>query len=362
MTLLIDTNAVPAPHRVEFWAKSSCDAYHPLHIGTDATDRFWARMWVDRLGPVGVYRIAAGPNTMRRTPKDISVADPECLHIHIVLRGRLHGAQQHRAGVFAPGDITSYDTSQPAIFRAEAPFDLLVIRLPKAALGKHCGKVSRLTALRIPGDAGLPRVAVRFCYEAATGLADGSIARDDTGLAEHVIDLVRRLYVDLDASRPPRPRSTAELLIHAQAQIDARLGDPGLNPEELARACFISTRYLHRVFETAGLSVCDFIRSARLERCRRDLSDPSFADQPISAIASRWGLPSAPHFSRLFRKAYGCSPRQFRQRAAHGHAVEGRRGGCDGDGADFEGSASWPLDRGELWAAAGWNSTLRSRL
>ena len=37
MTLLIDTNAVPAPHRVEFWAKSSCDAYHPLHIGTDGT-------------------------------------------------------------------------------------------------------------------------------------------------------------------------------------------------------------------------------------------------------------------------------------------------------------------------------------
>ena len=50
MTLLIDTNAVPAPHRVEFWAKSSCDAYHPLHIGTDATDRFWARMWADRVG------------------------------------------------------------------------------------------------------------------------------------------------------------------------------------------------------------------------------------------------------------------------------------------------------------------------
>ena len=50
MTLMIDTNAVPAQHRVEFWAKSSCDAYHPLHIGTDGTDRFWARMWADRLG------------------------------------------------------------------------------------------------------------------------------------------------------------------------------------------------------------------------------------------------------------------------------------------------------------------------
>ena len=352
MTVMIDTSAVPAPHRVEFWAKHSCDAYHPLHIGTDGTDRFWARMWADRLGPVGLYRIAAGPNTMRRTPKDILAGDPECLHVQIVLRGRLHGAQQHRATALNPGDITSYDTSYPAIFRADAPFDLLVVRVPRSALGKHAGKVSRLTAVRIPGDAGLPRLAGRFCCEAATGLADGSIAREDTGLAEHVVDLVRRLYVDLDASRPPRPRSTAELLIHAQAYIDARLGDPGLNPDELARACYISTRYLHRVFETAGLSVCDFIRSARLDRCRRDLIDPAFADQPISAIASRWGLPSAPHFSRLFRKAYGCSPREFRRTAT---PAAGSEWALDGEPLGVP--ACWPLDHGGPWAAVGWTGT-----
>ena len=351
MTLLIDTDAVPAPHRVEFWAKSSCDAYHPLHIGTDGTDRFWARMWADRLGPIGVTRIAAGPNTMRRTHKDIACGDPECLHVQIILRGRLHGAQQHRATVVGPGDITSYDTSYPVIFRADAPFDLLVMRVPKAALGKHAGKVSRLSAVRIPGDSGLPRLAGRFCCEAATGLADGSIAREDTGLAEHVIDLVRRLYVDLDASRPPRPRSTAELLIHAQAYVDARLGDPGLTPDELARACFISTRYLHRVFETAGLSVCDFIRSARLDRCRRDLIDPAFAEEPISSIASRWGLPSAPHFSRLFRKAYGCSPREFRRMATI--APRGGDAALDAGTAACP-PASWPLDRGEPWGATRW--------
>jgi AraC-like DNA-binding protein len=339
MTLLIDTNAVAAQDRVDFWAKSSCDAYHPLHIGTDSNDRFWARMWADHLGPVGVYRITAGPNTMRRTPRDIAAGDPECLHLSLLIRGRLHGAQQHRATTLGPGDITSYDTSQPAIFRADAPFDLLVLRLPKATLGKHAGKVSRLTAVTIPGSAGLPRLAARFFCEAANGLADGSIANGDSGLAEHVIDLVRRLYVDLDATRVPRPRSSAELLIHAQ--------DPTLNPEELARACFISTRYLHRVFEAEGLRVCDFIRSARLDRCRRDLIDPAFADQPISAIASRWGLPSAPHFSRLFRQAYGCSPREFRRDAS-------RAAGSNGS---VESAATlppprWPLEVGEPWSAA----------
>ena len=59
MTLLIDTNAVAAQDRVEFWAKSSCDAYHPLHIGTDSNDRFWARMWADHLGPVSYTHLRA---------------------------------------------------------------------------------------------------------------------------------------------------------------------------------------------------------------------------------------------------------------------------------------------------------------
>jgi AraC-like DNA-binding protein len=175
--------------------------------------------------------------------------------------------------------------------------------------------VSRQTAVRIPGQSGLPRLAVRFFCGAAAGLADGSIARDDTGLAEHVIDLVRRLYLDVDATQSARPHSQAELVLHAQAYIDGSLGDPNLNPERVARACFISTRYLHRVFAGQGLSVCDWIRSERLEQCRNDLTDPTFAEVSISAIASRWGLPSAPHFSRLFRDAYGCSPREFRRAA-----------------------------------------------
>ncbi len=102
------------------------------------------------------------------------------------------------------------------------------------------------------------------------------------------------------------------------------------------------------MFETAGLSVCDFIRSARLDRCRRDLIDPAFADQSISAIASRWGLPSAPHFSRLFRKAYGCSPREFRRTAA---VAGGGDSVVNGEPAGL--AASWPLDYGygESWAA-----------
>ena len=53
MSLLIDTAAVAARDRVEFWANSSYEVYHPLTIRTDAAERFQARMWGEWLASVG---------------------------------------------------------------------------------------------------------------------------------------------------------------------------------------------------------------------------------------------------------------------------------------------------------------------
>jgi AraC-like DNA-binding protein len=273
-------------------------------------------MWRDTLASMGMFRVAASANTMTRSRREIASGNDETLHFSIVLRGHLHKAQQGRAAVLGPGDMAVYDTAQPVVLHADEDFDVLTLKLPRPLLGRDFNaKASRLTAVRIPGQAGLPRLAARFFCGTAAGLADGSIGHEDTDLAERVIDLVRRLYLDLDASPACHPRSRRDLFLQAKAYIQAHLGDPGLNPERVARACFVSTRYLHRVFADEGHTVSEWIRSERLEHCRRDLRDPAFAHHSILSIASRWGLPSAPHFSRLFHRAYGQSPRDFRQGA-----------------------------------------------
>ena len=114
---------------------------------------------------------------------------------------------------------------------------------------------------------------------------------------------------------PATAATRAEVLLNIQSFIEANLGDPDLDPERIARASFISTRYLHKLFEAEGTSVCRWIRTSRLERCRRDLLDPELDHETILAIASRWGLPGPQQFSRLFRSAYGCSPSELRREA-----------------------------------------------
>jgi AraC-like DNA-binding protein len=317
MALLIDTAMVPARERLDFWLQSSSDAYLPVHIRSTAKEQFGGRMWGYACGPISIFRIAAVANTMTRTRQAIVACDPECLHRSVILRGRLDAAQAGRTGTAGVGDVISYETSHPVTCRADEPFESLCLRVPKHLLGRDADRISKLTALRIPGGEGMPRVAVAFFRGLAGGLEDGTITADDSPNAvECVLDLVRGMYAMPTLSHEPkRLRSHAEILLDIQAYIDANLGDPALDPDGIARASFISTRYLHKLFEDERTSVCQWIRTTRLERCRHDLADPALGHLTILAIASRWGLPGPQHFSRLFRAAYGCSPSDYRRRS-----------------------------------------------
>jgi AraC-like DNA-binding protein len=317
MALLIDTATVPARERLDFWLESAVEAYLPVQVRSAVAEQFGARMWGFDLAPLTFFRISAVANTMIRTSRAIAACDPECLHLSVVLRGRLNAVQQGRTGVAQVGDLISYETSRPVVIGADQPFESLVVRVPKHVLGREAARISSRTAVSIAGGDGLPRAAVAFFRGLVGGLEDGTVNGDDAPSAVScVLDLVRGLYADPGGRHEPaRPRSRAEVLLNLRSFIEANLGDPQLCPEQIARASFISTRYLHRLFEAEGTSVCQWIRASRLERCRRDLLDPTLAHQTILAIATRWGLPGPQHFSRLFRAAYGCSPSEFRHEA-----------------------------------------------
>jgi AraC-like DNA-binding protein len=322
VTLLIDTAAVPPPERLDFWSESSRDAYHPVQIRSPEPDRFWARMWGYELGPITIFRIVAAANTMIRTSRAIATGDPECLHLEVILRGQMNAAQEGRTGIARSGDVISYETSHPAVFRADRPFESLVVRVPKSLLGPEAARISALTAIALPGSEQLPGAAAAFFQRLAAELAAETIGAEHVPAAVgRVVDVIRSLYCGPRPVREPeRLRSRAEILLTIESFIERNLGDPALEPAVIARASYISPRYLHKLFEAEGTTVCRWIRATRLERCADDLRDPALAHQTMLAIATHWGLPGAQHFSRAFRGAYGCSPREYR-RGAHRHAA-----------------------------------------
>jgi AraC-like DNA-binding protein len=76
------------------------------------------------------------------------------------------------------------------------------------------------------------------------------------------------------------------------------------------------------VFEESGESVCEFLRSTRLEASKAELADPQKASTQIREIARRVGFRSQAHFAAAFKSRYGVSATEWRKTAIKQQAGE----------------------------------------
>jgi AraC-like DNA-binding protein len=228
--------------------------------------------------------------------------------------------QGGRQARLSAGEFAFYDTRRPYEVSCGVdrigPTRVLTFMFPPSLLPLSRSRLKRLTATRIPASAGLGDVTSQFLLQLARNIdhySPAEAARLSTAALEV---LATRLAHELDA----HDWSTLEARRHAllttfQAFIQQHLGDPQLSPATIAAAHHISLRSLHQLFHDEGLTVASWIRWRRLERCRRDLSDPALASRPIVAIAGRWGFSSAADFSRAFRAVHGMPPAEYRRSA-----------------------------------------------
>jgi transcriptional regulator GlxA family with amidase domain len=163
------------------------------------------------------------------------------------------------------------------------------------------------------GDAGLGRMISPFMVQLAENL-DALSGTSGHRLAYNAVDLIATMFEsELNVRRDPVGGPHGEMLTKMRQHIEANLGDPELSPAGIAAAHFMSTRQLHNIFHEADTTVAGWIRTRRLEHCRRDLRDPILGDRPVGAIAARWGFLDAAHFSRTFRLAFGEPPSAYRR-------------------------------------------------
>lgn len=222
---------------------------------------------------------------------------------------------------FVPLQVTSNGADRPYSLVFDEDFRTMVVMFPKRLISLPPDMIGQLTAVRISGHEGLGGMVVPYLTQLADNLdqlagnLDQLAGATGARLAHSALDLVttvftRELGLDEVSTDPHRA-----LMRRIRAHIDRNLASTDLGPASIASAHFISTRHLHGLFQEQGVTVSTWIRTRRLQQCRRDLLDPMLADRPVAAIAARWGFVDAAHFSRAFKSTYGVSPSEYR--AAH---------------------------------------------
>jgi AraC-like DNA-binding protein len=319
MSLVISLEDQPAGERMEFLRELSSTIWVPMDFTAESALRGEFR--ASGLGAMQVVVLDTMPVTVRRTAECIEQADPDMLKMLLICgsAGSVVG-QGGRQAALALGEFAFYDTRRPYEIAcgigASPSARMMTFMFPPSMLPLSRNGIRDLAAARIPATTGLGDLTSQFLLQLARNIdhyTPAEAARLSTAALEV---LATRLAHELEAGDwgTPEDRRHA-LLTTVQAFIQQNLGDPGLAPAAVAAAHHISLRSLHQLFHGEGLTVAGWIRSRRLERCRRDLVNPALDARPVAAIGLRWGFSSAADFSRAFRAAHGMPPAEYRRSA-----------------------------------------------
>lgn len=297
------------------WRKIISESFVPLVMQSFDPVAFKARIRSKTVGGISISLIEAKAHTVERTPDLISKADRHYFKLSLQLSGTGIFIQDNREATLVPGDMAIYGTDRPYTLAFGSDFKALVFMVPQSAIDLPKDVIGRLTATKIAGDSGIAKIIGPFLTQLAVTM-DDITGHSGVRVMINAVDIVTTLlhseldHANVDITQGRR----ASLVQDIRSYIDDHLGDCNLDPNSIAAANFISTRHLHGIFKEEGVTVSAWIRSRRLEHCRRDILDPLYISKPISWIAHRWGFVDPSHFSRLFRSTYGEAPTDLRNR------------------------------------------------
>ncbi len=222
-----------------------------------------------------------------------------------------YAIEQHDRQVRQPsGSMVSYWSRDALRLRADRPMLAWSVTVTMQELGlPHL--LLRDVLVRDIGRSPLGPLVARYLAELAA-LPALSPTRA-AALVHPTIDLLRALLMtaggDDALSREPLSQTLGmRIMLHLRAHG----GDPDLSADTLAAHFGISKRYLYAVLATMNISLGDWIRTERLNRAARELTNPANALVSIAAIARRSGFADHSSFSRAFKRQHGQSPSAWR--------------------------------------------------
>lgn len=140
--------------------------------------------------------------------------------------------------------------------------------------------------------------------------------------AEYLISLIdnllrNRARLRLSLSQRPQTAVTSALapqdktfLQELSRLMDKKLDDPDFNVSDFVETMHIShTKFINKVKALTGVTPSELFKSYKLNKAAELLRDGKYN---VSEVSDMTGFSSLAHFSKVFKKKFGVSPRDYK--------------------------------------------------
>jgi AraC-like DNA-binding protein len=312
MTLILDTRQIPEADRADAVRETIASTVVKVNIDFAEESGPSVQGAITDIGQLRVCSVRSNALKVERTPRLARDDLPPSIFLGVQLAGSSLVVQGDREAVLRPGDLAFSDSTTPYTLLDGEGIRQHFFSIPMAALALPYDAIRQLAAVTL--SPGHPVADLAATYFRRLGdRPDISTQPGVAAVGRPSIELVRALITThLDAAELARESLESTLLLRILEYARAHLADPELNASRIAIAHHISVRHLYNVLAHGGVSLGDWIRTQRLERCRDELSLPLARSGNIGLLARRNGFTDPSSFGRLFRSSYGMSPSDWR--------------------------------------------------
>lgn len=310
----VSTEDVRTRNKVSFWTDLVRHQFMPADIRSLAEPaQFHGKIQMRRIAAINLAQVSSTAQQVSRTPQLIAEADSEYLLVNIQRMGTGGVQQDGRLATLKPGDLAIYSSTRRYDLLFDAPFLQTVLMLPANLLRQQVPGLDALTATTLDGQ----NTAVQLL----TSLVDNYFHADFGALPPaaiaHAADAITALLAATAAAFLPTAALSASTLslfhlTRIKQYATENIHDPALSVSTVSEALHISPAHIHRLFEGEPQTFSAWLWSCRLLGCKHVLESGAQTHRTISEIALQYGFSDSTHFSRVFRKKFGFTPRECR--------------------------------------------------
>lgn len=189
--------------------------------------------------------------------------------------------------------------------------EVIVLIFSMEELSRELAKMNIVFQTVIRGDPEIENM-MRQIHREEKAKEIGWQIRCKAFLLQTIVYLTRNYVKEILSGKDSTKRAKMlERLSGVMFYIEEHYNEP-IRTKELADLVHLSTDRFHHMFrECMFMSPLQYINNVRLHKAMNLLKQDGFT---VTEIAEKAGFPDYNHFGRMFRKQFGCTPREFRQR------------------------------------------------
>jgi|GEM_PF-856544 len=306
-----DTGAVGRGEAFDYYREGICAAFMPLRPEVDRDHRktFSANVTSYDLGDTALNLVHAASHLVCKGRAEIAASPIDCYYLNHQLQGECRISQN--------GETITLRQGETGIFDGTSAFELEHRTEP--TLGVASLLVPKRLLRDMPWDGSKPFLLSHhpmwgnLLNEAARTLraSVGRASAEERVRLSSIVCNLASMCAAPDAAAPAT-RSAAQFE-RVRSAIRDSCRDADFDVAGCTAITGLSASYIHELFARNGDRFGACLLRERLKVAAGLLRDPALRHLPVTSLAYLAGFRDASHFSRVFRRAYGCPPGAWRR-------------------------------------------------